>query len=145
MLRKIAGWIRIRDEPWEYTMRRMRNRVENALQQYAVMPWKKRIGKYLWKFILRVKGAPNEAWIHQSSTWAPNEINDDASEYVPYRCRGRPLLKWDTVVNHFCTMHHNESWQNLSINILSRPTEAFEEYFILVNTTLMYRFKLCPH
>lgn len=59
MLRKIAGWVRIKNEPWEDTMRRMKDRVACALQQHLVMPWKKRIGQYLWKFILRVGSAPN--------------------------------------------------------------------------------------
>ena len=61
--------------------------------------------------------------------WAPNEINDAASEFLPYRARGRPLLKWDTTVRKFCTMHHSNSWQKLSIEVLSRSTEAFENYF----------------
>ena len=129
MLRKIAGWVRIGNEPWEETMRRMKDRVSCALQQYPVMPWKKRIGKALWKFILRVKTAPENSWIQQSSMWAPNEMNDDASDFLPYRCRGRPCLKWDSVVREFCLLHYGESWQKLSIDILSRCTEAFVEYF----------------
>ena len=129
MLRKIAGWVRIRDESWEDTMRRMKTRVASALHQYPVMSWKRRLGKYLWKFILRVKRASNDSWISQSSMWAPNEINDDASEFVPYRCRGRPLLKWDSTVRTFCMMHFNELWQNLPIDVLDRSTDAFEHYF----------------
>lgn len=81
MMRKIPGWVRMPDESWEETMRRMKERVRSALQQYPVMPWKKRIGKYLWNFIMRVKSAPHVAWIFQSSMWAPNNIDDVASDF----------------------------------------------------------------
>ena len=129
MMRKIAGWVRIQNEPWEDTMRRMKDRVACALQQHPVMPWKKRIGKDLWKFILRVKSAPDESWIHQSSMWAPNELSDETSAFFPYRCRGRPLLKWDSVVRKFCSLRYNESWQKLSTDILSSCTDDFVQYF----------------
>ena len=61
MLRKIVGWVRIGDESWETTMRRMKARVHRALVQRPTMPWTIRIGKSLWKLILRIKEAPNES------------------------------------------------------------------------------------
>ena len=85
MLRKIVGWVRLPNETWETTMHRMKERVQSALQKYPVMQWRKRIAKYLWKYILRIKDVPSEAWIQKSSMWAPNESEDASSEYVPYR------------------------------------------------------------
>ena len=78
---------------------------------------------------LRIKNSPSEAWIHQSSVWVPNEIDDAFSEFSPHRCRGRPSLKWDSAVRKFCDVHFDESWQNLSIDILSRSTDVFQQYF----------------
>ena len=57
MLRKIVGWVRIGDESWEVTMRRMKDRVHRALLQQPIMAWTTRIGKALWKFILRIEEA----------------------------------------------------------------------------------------
>ena len=81
MLRKIVGWIRIKDEEWEETMRRMKHRVDRALQQYPFIPWRRRIAKYLWKVVLRVKTLLNESWINEASDWDPNECDDPSSEY----------------------------------------------------------------
>ena len=36
MIRKIVGWVRVANEPWETTMRRMNQRMERALQQLDV-------------------------------------------------------------------------------------------------------------
>ena len=126
---KSAGWIRVGDEPWETTMHRMKIRVQRALQQYSVKPWSARIAAYLWKMVLRIKLAGSESWINESSMWIPSEIEDAFSQYVPYRYIGRPTLKWDSVVNSFCNMHHHDSWQNLSIDILNRSMDAFVQYF----------------
>ena len=90
--------------------------------------WKRRIGKYLWKFFLRIKSAPINSWIWQSSIWKPSEVDDNASDFYPYRSVGRPRLKWDSAVRKFCELHHNESWQNLSIDVSSHSTDAFEQY-----------------
>ena len=129
MLRKIVGWVRIGDESWEVTMRRMKDRVHRALLQRPIMAWTTRIGKTLWKLILRIKEAPNESWIRHSSMWAINELEDPYSDFVPYRSRGRVCLQWDSVVNHFCHSIYNESWQNLSIDVLNRCTDDFVKHF----------------
>ena len=55
MLRKMVGWVRVQGEEWDITMRRMKVRVDRALDKYPIMLWKKRIATYLWKYILRIK------------------------------------------------------------------------------------------
>ena len=104
-------------------------RADRALLIYPIMTWKKRIARYLWKFILRIKKAPDESWIKQASNWEPNECEDEFSEYVAHRCRGRPNMRWDDSVNRFCRLHFDESWRNLSIGVLDASTDDFVEYF----------------
>ena len=128
MLRKIVGWIRVKDEPWDTTMRRMKVRVMRGLHQRQVVPWSTRIASSLWKMILRIKEAANECWIHTTSMWEINVVDDPYSEFIPYRNPGRVCRKWDSVVNEFCYLTRNESWQNLSIDVLSNCTDAFTEY-----------------
>ena len=135
MLRKIVGWVRLRDESWEVTMRRMKYRVEHALKLYVVMPWRKKIGKCLWDYVLRIKTASNESWIKQSSMWLPNESEDPDSEYFPYRCRGRPCLQWDTSVRKYCTSRFNSSWQLLSTEVLKNSMDDFINYFCACELT----------
>ena len=129
MLRKIIGWICINNEPWDMTMRRMKTQVERALEKYPIVFWKRRIAKYLWKFMLRIKAAPNNSWIQLASNWEPRECNDEFSEYVAHRVRGRPNLRWDDAVNSFCRVHFNEVWQNMSLGVLESSTESFIAYF----------------
>jgi hypothetical protein len=66
MLRMIVGWVRLPSETWEVTMHRMNHRVENALQRYPVISWRRRLAKCLWKYVLRIKAAPSDSWIAQS-------------------------------------------------------------------------------
>eukprot|EP00973_Karenia_brevis_P071294 9903842-Karenia_brevis.AAC.1 len=39
MFRKMVGWIRLGDEEWSTTMRRMRLRVARALEVHPVLRW----------------------------------------------------------------------------------------------------------
>ena len=110
MLRKMVGWVRLPEEAWEVTMRRMKLRVANALAQYPIMWWTLRIAKCLWKFAVRVKQAPSESWICQTTTWKPQVIEDAQCEYIPYRSVGHPRAKWDDVLNRFCRIHFNSDW-----------------------------------
>ena len=119
------GWARLGNQLWETTMRRMKDRVQHALLQYPVMMWKQRIAKHLWKFMLRVKTAPTDQWISQSSKWVPSECEDASSEFFAYRGRGRPFLKWDDNVSRFCQCHFNQSWQNVSLDDFRNSLDDF--------------------
>ena len=113
MLREIVGRIRIQNEPWDVTMRRMKLRVARALGSRAIMPWKKRLAKNQWKFILGIKTARSESWIKLAFEWKPNECDDALNEYLAHRDRGRPNLRWDDVVIVFADsifMSHGRSY-----------------------------------
>ena len=100
MLRKIVGWVRVNEETWDSTMRRMKFRVNHALQQRPIMAWSERIAKQLWKMILRVKESPSESWINETSMWVVNECDDpcilfkNRDNLVVVRCfHPRKLIK----------------------------------------------------
>ena len=61
--------------------------------------------------------------------WAPNDIDDAASEFPPHRCRGRPLLNLDNIVRTFWMLHFSDPWQNLSIDVLRNSMDDFVHYF----------------
>ena len=123
------GWVRIKNEPWDVTMRRMKLRVDRALGNYAIILWKERLAKYLWKFILRIKNAKSESWIKLAFAWKPNEYDDAFNEYLAHRDRGRPNLMWDDVVNRFCRLHFYESWQNIQFEVLGGSIKDFITFF----------------
>ena len=53
MLRAIVGWVRHNDELWENTMRRMRDRIFNALSIYNVTPWGQQMAANKFKMVSR--------------------------------------------------------------------------------------------
>ena len=85
--------------------------------------------KYLWNFVLRVKSAPFDEWISQSSTWFPNECEDESGELVAYRVRGRPYSKWDDDVGKCYREYYQKSWQNMPLDIFRRSSKNFIDYF----------------
>ena len=62
MMRKVVGWVRIPDEPWEQTMRRMGTRVNNAVVQSKMKTWSMRLLETQWKFVARLKQLPLISW-----------------------------------------------------------------------------------
>ena len=120
-----------RNASWEATMRRMKQRVNSALVQHPVVWWIKRIAKYLWKFAIRVKSAPTNDWIAQSTKWQPEMIEDASCEFLPYRTISCPRLKWDDQIRKFCRIHFNSCWHNVPIEAFSDRMNAFIEYYSL--------------
>ena len=91
MLRRIVGWVRFADEDWELTGRRMKMRLENALQQYPVTTWSQarmsRRSHSLRRLTSRT--APLIAClVHE---WHPPSTNNGC---IPYRRQGRPYTRW---------------------------------------------------
>ena len=84
-------------------MRRMKNRANNALQQWPIKPWSDRVTLSRWQHACRVKRVAPERRVSLACKWQPGHINDPWCEYEPYRGGGRPTLKWDD--SKFCTCH----------------------------------------
>lgn len=128
MIRKIVGWVRVANEPWETTMRRMKQRTERALQQFDIQQWDKRLCAIRWDHIARIKRLPAESWQCQSSYWSPGNMFDDAMGSVPYRNQGRPQLRWDDDINSFCKDHWGCTWQSAPVNEFEQQRESFLIY-----------------
>ena len=111
MLRNIAGWVRIDDEPWEDTMRRMRGRVEAALRQHHVQSWSERVCRRRWEHAWHVARHPM-SWPLRSTKWDPTACPDPAAHRIPCRGPGRPLTRWDdTLATYTARAFHEGSWQ----------------------------------
>ena len=110
-------------------MHRMKYRVNQALQQYPVAWWTRRLATYLWKFAIRVKTSLPECWIAQSCEWEPNLIEDAFCEFSPYRDVGRPRLKWDDVLNRFCRIHFNVGWKSVPVASFYNRMQDFVNFY----------------
>ena len=54
MLRNMVGWTRVDAEDWSDTMRRMRRKVESALQSFPVADWSAQFLRNQFRFARRV-------------------------------------------------------------------------------------------
>ena len=101
MLRRIVGWRRIPEEPWDITMHRIKLRVNDALHQHQVKPWSLRVNQCRWHHACRVRGVERERWVRLACEWTPNEVFDLWHDHIPYRRACRPFLKWDDTLAKF--------------------------------------------
>lgn len=91
MLRRMVGWISYAGETWEDRGRRMKMRLEKALQKYPMDDWSIQVktnkirvldGKTTWP-----------EWTKCAVDWFPPRCAH-LSSMQPYRYIGRPLARW---------------------------------------------------
>ena len=101
MLRSIVGWRRVQDEH----MRRMRDRVDQALQVFPVKKWSVQFAHRKFCFVSSMVQQP-EAWPSKAICWSPPLTNAQARS-----SRGRPPRRWDDDLVAFASLHFPvESW-----------------------------------
>ena len=117
MLRSIVGWVRVPEEDWSITMKRMSERVSRALIQWPSKPWSERIYLMQWNSACRVRLLPRTSWVVLSCKWEPHRIVDVSSSVVASRPRRRPFLKWDAKLAAFSMAIFRCSWISVVSNI----------------------------
>ena len=63
MLRRIIGWRRVDGEGWDETMRRMRDRMDDAHQLYQWSTWSYRFFRDQWRFAVHCVKIPISQWL----------------------------------------------------------------------------------
>ena len=124
-MRKIVGWVRIPEEPWADTMRRMTTKINDALLHSKMQMWSTRLAITQWKFVGRLKQLPLASWPSRAAYWKPEEIDDPSCDFVPHRERGRPFTRWDDNVSGFAWRHFGESWQDVPYARFWRELDTF--------------------
>ena len=97
MLRSIVGWRRIDGEPWDETMRRMRDRIESGHQLHKWQLWSHRFFRDQWRFAVHLLAKMSQWMI----TYNCSPCFDERGMYVPHRDVGRPRIKWDDHIKAF--------------------------------------------
>ena len=120
MLRKIVGWVRIPEELWNETMRRMSSKVEHALKTCKVKVWSIRLAEMHWKFIARLKRLPPTSWQSLAAHWQPFETEDISCEFLPNRTRGHLVSRWDDRISKFSWKHFGKRWQDIAPDDFSK-------------------------
>lgn len=113
MLRGMVGWVRIPEEPWNVTMRRMFTRVKNAFAHTKMKVWSVRLAEIQWEFIGRFKSLPLTSWPSRAAFWQPREVDDVSCDFMPHRTVGRPFTRWDDTVSRFTWKHFGRNWRNV--------------------------------
>lgn len=111
MLRKLVGWRRIADEPWQDTMRRMKYRVEHAQRGYFVESWELRWKRNQWRYAVHLANLPGSSWAKLHVLYHPPSIDDLSMDSVPHRAPGRPALRWHDALRRFCSTYlQRDDW-----------------------------------
>ena len=103
MLRRIVGWRRIDGEAWEDTMRRMKQRLDNADRLYHCRPWSMSFARSQWRFVDHLLHGDISLWsrILCKYNWSP--VYDEYAMATPQRRPGHPRMRWDDHIHAFCT------------------------------------------
>ena len=122
MFRAIVGWTRHGQEPWEDTMRRMRQKVDRALCLHPVPIWSAQLYRRQFRMACRFSSQGLD-WPMRVSQWQP--LLTDASAY---RCRGRPAVRCEDRLNLFA--HSQLGAQTWQLASQSRNFPEHEEAFV---------------
>ena len=77
MLRCIVGWVRVLDEEWEVTMRRMRGEVNRGTKLISLWPWTYYIGDRQWMFAQRIANSDAGIWPRAIVKYDPLDFTDE--------------------------------------------------------------------
>ena len=92
MLRRMVGWISHSDDTWEDRGRRMKLRLNAALESYPMHDWSQVVRDRKWKFLGQKPSWP--ALARQAAEWLPPDCTD-VNKANPFRGRGRPATRWN--------------------------------------------------
>ena len=93
----------MRGEEWSETMRRMRLRVDRALQRFPIEPWSIQLLRRQFRLAVRI-GNSSDSWAHRAVAWLLPET------VQAQRGRGRPRTRWDDRLGAFSLMRGGQSW-----------------------------------
>ena len=122
MLRLVVGWRRCEGEDWADTMRRMRDRIANAMQIFPIEKWSELHYRRLFRFARRSACSDTE-WTQKVIVWNPRYTHGAT------RARGRPPTRWDDRLQGFArdVLHNVSRWYD---SVHDGDEDAFVEYCI---------------
>ena len=112
-------------------MRRMKIRFETRQRLYYCVPWSIIFAKNQWKYINHIIQSHPFAWVRRMAKFNLNSHDDINSDFLSYRIRGRPRIRWDDHVAQFCKSRWPENSNVHWIDILENIAMAdFENEFV---------------
>jgi hypothetical protein len=110
MLRLIVRWVRLPEEPWSDTMRRMRERVQSAMVQCGVQTWSHDALARKWRWAGKVARMSEDRWPKRVATWDPRDVPQHGALGRTSRRRGRPRRRWEDDLNEFSLFLGRNTW-----------------------------------
>ena len=104
-----VGWVRVDGEEWETTIRRMKQRMNDASRQFFIMPWELQVFKSQWQYAIHVSHASEINWVEMISRWHPPATADLSLPQQPKRSVGRPRARWDDDITSFAASTFDDS------------------------------------
>lgn len=92
MIRSIVGRRRVEGEDWSVRMRRMNDRMAQAVSQYQCEDWSSRLLRNKWRYGIHLASKPSDHWGKKMEYYICTSIDDPDDIYVASRTPGRPRL-----------------------------------------------------
>ena len=103
MLPSFVGWVRVNEEDWSETMRRMNHRPSVVLEPFPVPPWTEQLAKR--QSLLAAKIASEQFWSSIVGHWTCTTGWQVTFDSISCRKRGRPLVKWDDKLSNITNQY----------------------------------------
>ena len=94
MIRLIVGYVKLPSDSWEDMYRRMRTRVDRALEKHQIRMWADTLQKNREQLSRQLSAGERCTLTCKIANWNPTAIRDEKLTSHPSRGRGRPLVAW---------------------------------------------------
>ena len=94
MLRNIVGYVKLPDDTWADMYRRLRVKVERAVQHRPVHDWVETLCSNKLRLLTQIETGRRCALTCRVATWSPKDVADAKLHSRPARGRGRPRVTW---------------------------------------------------
>ena len=94
MLRLMVGYVKLPEDSWEDMYRRLRHKIDKALEKQPVRMWAEMLHANRDKLKAQLAAGTRCTLTCQVASWSPTDIKDDKLANPPSRKRGRPRVRW---------------------------------------------------
>ena len=105
----------------------MKRRMEEAEQQYRCKKWSEKYASAKWQYAFHLLDQSPQKWARWIIAYSHRANEDEESPYIPHRYPGRPRLRWDDIIQDYCTQKWPERSDETWFTILSTISAASHE------------------
>ena len=98
LLRCMAGFVKVVGEDWSDMYRRLKTRIESALERRPIRLWATELSRRKGELQKRLLRPDRSTLVGVAAAWDPRIVADDKLAEQSKRFRGRPCTAWNRQV-----------------------------------------------